>query len=385
MTAITMNNRYHKLLAEILSDAGIELNGPNPFDPQIHDERFYKRVINDGSLGLGEAYMVEWWDCKALDQFFDRILRAELEKQIPKNLTNLLIYLQARLTNPQSKSKASSNATKHYNLGNDFFKQMLDARMVYTCGYWKYASDLNEAQEHKLELTCKKLHLQEGMRILDIGCGWGSFVRYVTEKYPVQATGLNVSDPQLKEAKNQTKDLPASFIKKDYRQLAEKDGNFDRIVSLGMVEHVGRQNFRAFFEAASRVLKSDGLFLLHTIGSNQSTTTTDPWLNKYIFPHSLIPSLKQLTEAMEGLFVIEDLHNFGPYYDHTLMAWHENFEAYSKVKTLDRQFYRMWRYYLLCCAGTFRARKNQLWQLVLSPQGCLGGYTPVRSHNSGLP
>lgn len=375
-----MPSHYYQTLKRILGLAGITINGPELYDPQVHNDRFYKRVLSDGSLGLGESYMDAWWDCKALDQFFDRLLRAELEKQGARNLKTIFTYLKARIGNPQSIRKASKNATRHYNLGNDFFKQMLDPRMVYTCAYWKHAQNLGQAQEDKLALTCRKLHLRPGMQVLDIGSGWGSFLRYATEHYPVSATGLNVSEPQLKESEKQTEGLPVNYLKKDYRKLNKHDGLFDRIVSLGMVEHVGRQNYRAFFEAASRVLKEDGLFLLHTIGANQSANTTDPWLATYIFPHSLIPSLKQLSEAMEGLFVIEDLHNFGPYYDHTLMAWHQNFEAYSQSNpdSMSQQFYRMWRYYLLSCAGSFRARKNQLWQLILSPKGIRSGYEPVR-------
>jgi cyclopropane-fatty-acyl-phospholipid synthase len=380
-----MANSYHKHVSALLSKAGITPNGPEPHDPQVHDDQFYKWVMANGSLGLGESYMEGLWDCDALDDFFFRLLRAELEKVAPRSLSQVLRYLQARIFNLQSKGRATDNATQHYNLGNEFFRAMLDPRMVYTCGYWEHAQSLAEAQEHKLALTCQKLHLEPGMNVLDIGCGWGSFVRYVAEHYDVSATGLNVSQPQLKEARRQTQGLPVDFLDKDYRNLSKQDGPYDRLVSLGMVEHVGKQNFEAFFKAARRVLHKDGIFLLHTIGSNKSSKTTDPWLDRYIFKNSLIPSLKQLSEAMEGRFVIEDIHNFGIYYDHTLMAWYQNFEAYYKAhkERISNRFYRMWRYYLLCCAGTFRSRKNQLWQLVLSPYGCLGGYTPVRNHASG--
>ena len=379
-----MGNAYRSTLETLLGKAGITLNGSAHHDPQVHDERFYQWVLGKGSLGLGESYMEGYWDCQALDTFFCKLLRAKLEKTAPRSIAQGLQYLRARLMNPQSLKRAAANATRHYNLGNDFFRAMLGPRMVYTCGYWENAQTLAEAQEHKLALTCQKLHLQDGMHILDIGCGWGSFVKYATEHYSVKATGLNVSQPQLAEARSETQHLPVEYLEKDYRKLSQTDGPFDRLVSLGMIEHVGKQNFTAFFKAARRVIRTDGLFLLHTIGSNESRNATDPWLNKYIFPNSLIPSLKQLSEAMEGRFVIEDVHNFGPYYDYTLLAWHQNFETYCRQNpgALTQRFYRMWRYYLLCCAGSFRARKNQLWQLVLSPEGVLGGYSPVRSLRS---
>lgn len=372
-------NQYKQTIGKTLSQAGITINGDQRFDPQIHDERFYKRVMALGSLGLGESYMEGWWDCEQLDEFFNKLLQSEIEKYAPKNFKSLCAFLKARLFNPQSMGNSAKNATHHYDLSNEFFQAMLDHRMVYTCAFWKNASNLDEAQEAKLDLTCRKLHLEPGMKILDIGCGWGSFAHYAAEHYDVHVTGINVSENQLNHARKKGKGLNVSFRNQDYRTLDESE-SFDRIVSLGMFEHVGYKNFRSFFEAAKRCLKPEGLFLLHTIGSNISTTTTDQWLSKYIFPNSLIPSIKQIGNGMEGLFVMEDLHNFGVYYDPTLMAWYQNFvKNWDQFKhQFDNTFYRMWEYYLLCCAGSFRARKNQLWQMVLSPKGIDGGYEAVR-------
>ncbi len=375
-----MTSQYQKTISKLLSKAGLTLNGPNPYDPQVKDERFCKRVLAEGSLGLGEAYMEGWWNCEQLDEFFNKLLLAELEKTAPRNLRMVLTYLKAKVFNPQSIAKSKKNATEHYDLGNEFFKAMLDHRMVYTCGYWKYAANLDEAQEAKLDLICQKLHLKPGMKVLDIGCGWGSFAKYAAEEYGVHVTGINVSEEQLALARKSTEGLDVTFLNLDYRNLTESHGPFDRIVSVGMFEHVGYKNFRRFFEASLKVLRSDGLFLLHTIGSNESSTATDAWLSKYIFPNSLIPSIKQIGQALEGLFVTEDLHNFGVYYDHTLMAWYQNFvNNWQKFEqSFDKTFYRMWEYYLLCCAGSFRARKNQVWQIILSPKGIKGGYEPVR-------
>lgn len=375
-----MANQYKETIEQLFNVAGLTINGAQPYDPQIHDERFYKRVLAEGSLGMGESYMEGWWDCEQLDEFFNKLLRAKLEKSAPRNLKHFFFYLKARLLNPQSKGQSAKNATHHYNLGNDFFRAMLDKRMVYTCGFWKHAQTLDEAQEAKLDLACQKLYLKPGMKILDIGCGWGSFAKYAAENYDVHVTGINISEPQLALGRQSTEGLDVKFLNLDYRHLKEAHGPFDRVVSLGMFEHVGYKNFRTYFEAAKRVLKPHGLFILHTIGSNESTTSTDEWLSKYIFPNSLIPSIKQIGNATEGLFVTEDLHNFGVYYDNTLLAWYENFlENWEDFKAyFDDKFYRMWEYYLLCCAGSFRARKNQLWQIILSPEGREKGYEPVR-------
>lgn len=373
-------SQYRQLVADLLNKASLTLNGYQPWDPQIHDERFYKHVLSDGSLGLGESYMHGWWDCEQLDEFFNRLLRASLDKAAPRNAKTLLTYLKARLFNGQSLRQAAKNATHHYDLGNAFFKSMLDKRMVYTCGYWKHADNLDQAQEDKLDLTCRKLHLKPGMRILDIGCGWGSLAKFAAEHYDVHVTGINISEPQLQLARESAQGLDVQFLNKDYRNLTQDLGLFDRIVSLGMFEHVGYKNFRSYFEAAKRCLKKNGIFLLHSIGANESAISPDPWIAKYIFPNSKLPSQKQTHEAIEDLFVVEDLHNFGEDYDPTLMAWFRNFQAHwHKFKDyFDDTFYRMWTYYLLSCAGSFRSRKNQLWQMILTPGGLSGGYKPVR-------
>ncbi|MDH7528362.1 MAG: cyclopropane fatty acyl phospholipid synthase, partial [Ignavibacteria bacterium] len=254
---------------------------------------------------------------------------------------------------------------------------MLDKRMNYSCAYWKDATNLDEAQENKLELICKKLYLKPGMRVLDIGCGWGAFAKYAAEKYGVEVVGITVSKEQLKLAKELCDGLPVEIRLQDYREVNEK---FDRIVSIGMFEHVGYKNYREYFKIAAKNLKDDGIFLLHTIGSNISTKSTDAWTHKYIFPNGMLPSLAQISKTVENLFVIEDVHNFGADYDKTLMAWYNNFKNnWHKLKDkYGERFYRMWEYFLLSCAGAFRARKNQLWQIVLSKKGILGGYSSIR-------
>ena len=366
-----------KIIENLLVGTGITINGSNAYDPQIHNENFYSRVLRQGSLGLGESYMDGWWDCEKLDQFFHKFLVAELDNRVKKNWGILFKIAWNFVLNPGKKSQAFVIGERHYDLGNDLYRAMFDNRLTYTCGYWKDAKDLNEAQEAKLDLVCRKIGLKPGQKILDIGSGWGSFIGYAAERYGVSALGVTVSKEQKELADKLYKNLPVETRLQDYRDINEK---FDHVVSLGMFEHVGYKNYRAFMKVAHNALKEDGLFLLHTIGDNHSVRGTDPWIEKYIFPNSIIPSIKQIGKSIEGLFVMEDWHNFGADYDKTLMAWHKNFEAnWDKIKSnYNERFYRMWRYYLLSCAGLFRARKNQLWQIVLSKKGVAGGYKSIR-------
>ncbi len=370
-------DKLENTLAKILSLAGVKVNGNNPWDIRVHNEKFYRRVLTQGSLGLGESYMDEWWDCQKLDEFFYRILRSQIESKVKQNWRLLFKVLLARISNRQSKRRAFQIGEKHYDLANELFKNMLDQRMVYSCAYWRDAHRLDEAQENKLDLICQKLVLQPGMTVLDIGCGWGSFAKYAAEKYKVRVTGITVSREQVAFGKTLCKGLPVEIRLQDYRDVSDK---FDHIVSLGMVEHVGYKNYRAYMEVVHRCLKGDGLFLLHTIGGNKSVTSVDPWIDKYIFPGGMLPSIKQIGSAIEGLFVMEDWHNFSADYDKTLMAWHRNFDKNwpERKSNYDERFYRMWEYYLLSCAGSFRARRNQLWQIVLSKEGVPGGYRSIR-------
>jgi cyclopropane-fatty-acyl-phospholipid synthase len=361
----------------LLSPAGIAIDGDNPWDIKVKDNNFYTRVMTRGSLGLGESYMDGWWDCQRLDEFFYRVLRTDIESRVRKNWTIFISILRARVFNLQSRRRALQIGEKHYDTGNDLFINMLDKRLTYSCGYWRDAGTLDEAQENKLDLICRKLRLKPGMKVLDIGCGWGSLAKYAAEKYKVEVVGITVSREQVELARTICHGLPIEIKLMDYRDISEK---FDRIVSVGMIEHVGYKNYRTFMKLVCQCLQEDGLFLLHTIGGNESRTSVDPWVNKYIFPNGMLPSIKQLGGAIEGLFVMEDWHNFSADYDKTLMVWNSRFEdSWEKLRSnYDERFYRMWRYYLLSCAASFRARKNQLWQIVLSKHGVPGGYQSFR-------
>ena len=366
---------YKNTVEKILKSVDVEINGSRPWDLQIHDDRFYSRVLRGGSLALGESYMDGWWDCKALDQLSDKLLGGQIEKQVRASSPSFfLVLLRAYLLNPQSKKRAYIVGEKHYDVGNDLFSLMLDERMNYSCGYWRNAENLDQAQINKLDLICRKMHLKPGINVLEIGCGWGGFAKYAAENYGVSVHGVTISKQQVEFAQDSCKDLDVRIELKDYRELK---GQYDSIVSVGMFEHVGYQNYKNYMKVVHRCLKEDGLFLLHTIGRNQSGRATEPWINKYIFPNGMTPSAQQITAASEGLFVIEDWHNFGQDYDATLMSWNKNFQNnFDKLNdSYDDRFKRMWEYYLLMCAGTFRCRRNQLWQLAMSKSGIKGGYT----------
>jgi cyclopropane-fatty-acyl-phospholipid synthase len=372
-----MNAGYRNAAERILARAGMTINGVNPWDIRVHDDRFFRRAFVEGELGVGEMYMDGWWDSVRLDECMCRVLRLELENELQPGWPAVFRAIRGRVTNLQSRRRAFIVGKRHYDLGNDLFRRMLDKRMNYSCAYWDHAETLDEAQERKLDLICRKLLLQRGMRILDIGCGWGAFGKYAAERFGVSVVGITVSEQQVELGRTLCQGLPVEFHLMDYRNLT---GTFDRIVSVGMIEHVGHRNYRRYFEVARRALADDGLFLLHTIGGNRSVRSINPWTDKYIFPNGMLPSMAQLTRSIEGLFVMEDWQGFGQYYDRTLMAWHENFvSAWPALREkYDDRFYRMWEFFLLSSAGAFRARRNQVWQIVLSPKGIPGGYEPVR-------
>lgn len=364
-------------IENLLSKTDVKINGDRPWDVTVHDDRFFAYVLRHGSLGMGETYMSGWWDSEALDETIAKILRLDLQKLVQSNWDYMWPLIKATLFNRQSRAQADIVGKVHYDLGNNLYAAMLDKRMVYTCGYWKNAQNLDEAQEAKLDLICRKVGLRKGDHVLDIGCGWGSFVKFAAEKYGVSAVGITISEEQAELARENCKGLPIEIRVQDYRDVYEQ---FDRIISIGMFEHVGYKNYREYFTMAERCLKDDGLFLLHTIGSNYSVHGGDTWLDKYIFPNGMLPSISQIGKSIEKLFVMEDWHNFGTDYDKTLLAWYANFEkAWPALREkYGEHFYRMWRYYLLVCAGTFRARKAELWQIVLSKKGVMGGYASIR-------
>lgn len=366
---------YRYFMQKLLAGGGIEVGGSAPWDIQVHHHDFYKRVITRGTLGLGESYLDGWWSCEALDQFFFKAITAALHEKAPLPWLNKAAAVSSRLFNWQTKSRSGRVATEHYDAYSRIVLSFLDRYKQYSCGYFQETDDLDRAQERKLEMVCRKLALRAGDRLLDVGCGYGGLARYAAERYGCKVTGISNSREQLEFARAFCQGLDVDFVETDYRDLR---GSFTKAVSVGMFEHVGYKNYRAFMEVVHGCLEKNGLFLLQTIGGRTSVTRGDPWLLKYFFPNSMLPSLKQIAGASEGLFVLEDLHNFGSHYDLTLLAWHRNFVAAwpRSGGGLDERSFRMWEYYFLYFAGAFRSRMNQLWQVLFSKNGA--AVTPIR-------
>ncbi len=353
---------------ELLSRAGITVGGDAPHDLAVHDKRFYTRVLRDGSLGFGESYVEGWWDSAALDQTITKILAARLDALVRESWPMLAHVIRAKVLNLQSVVRAFEVGEKHYDVGNDLYEAMLDRRMLYTCAYWKDTSTLDEAQEAKLDLVCRKLALRPGMKVLDLGCGWGGFAKFAAESYGAEVVGYTVSKEQVALARTRCAGLPVQIHLADYR---EARGTYDAVVSIGLMEHVGYKNYVTYMELVERCLAPGGVAFIHTIGGNKSETAVEPWFHKYIFSGALLPSIAQLGAAMEERFSLEDLHNIGPHYDPTLMSWHANFEA-AWPRFADKygeRFRRIWRYYLLSSAAGARARYCQLYQIVMTRIG----------------
>jgi len=361
-------NKSETIIRTLLERAEIQINGSNPWDIQIHDNRVYDRILNEVEMGLGESYMDGWWDCQSLDQFIARVLDADLDSQINGNWRLKLDVLKARLFNLQSPNRAFKVGEQHYDLGNDLYQAMLDKRLNYTCGYWKDATTLDEAQEAKLELVCRKIGIKPGMKVLELGCGWGAFAKYAAERYGAHVLGITVSKEQVELGQKLCQGLPVELRLQDYREV---EGQYDAVISIGILEHVGYKNYHTYMQVVNRTLKDDGVAFIHTIGQNISGVNTNPWTNKYIFPNGMLPSIAQIGAAMEDFFVMEDWHNFGPDYDKTLMVWYSNFEgAWHELKNnYSERFRRMWHFYLLGSAGGFRSRRSQLWQIVMTKTG----------------
>lgn len=371
------------VLQSLAEKADIRINGDRPWDIQVHNDNLYRRVLGQGTLGLGEAYMDGWWDCERMDVMIEKALNARVAGRISGNLPTLLHVATQKLFNLQSVARAGIVAERHYDAERAMFETMLDPYMQYSCAYWRglpgeteAPTDLAAAQINKMELICRKLKLEPGQSVLDIGCGWGGLARYMAERHGVRVTGVTVSKEQLAYAGEHTAGLPVEFKLMDYRSL---EGRYDRVVSVGMFEHVGRKNYTAFMDVVRRCLKPEGLFLLHSIGSDGGGSGADPWLTKYIFPNGILPSTTSLMKAAAGRFIMEDWQNFGAFYDPTLLVWHENFEKGCREKAFhcDERMRRMYGYYLLSCAGASRVRGFQLWQVVFSPHGVPGGYERV--------
>ena len=360
---------------DLFASADIRFDGRRPWDIRVHDARFFRAVLAGGTLGFGESYMDGWWDCEALDEMCCRAIRARLEERVPVNLHTALAFASSFLLNLQTRRRARLVGRRHYDVGNDFFECMLDPSMQYSCAWFRDTNDLAQAQREKMDLICRKLGLEKGMSLLDIGCGWGGLARHASEHYGCRVVGITISEEQRRYGAELSRGLPVEIRLQDYREISEQ---FDRVVSVGMLEHVGPKNYRKYMRKVFETLRPGGVFVCQSIAANFSSHYPDPWVARYIFPNSMIPSATQVSKATEKLLVLEDVQNLGGDYEKTLKAWESNFRRswHRFASRYGETFYRMWRFYLLGCAGAFRARGLQLFQFVFSKGGIR--YLPSR-------
>jgi len=275
--------------------------------------------------------------------------------------------------NQQTKEKSTRVTKEHYDAGNDLYEAMLGRTMSYTCAYWKDAKTLEEAQTNKFDLVKRKLELKPGMKVADLGMGWGTAAAYMHEHGAAEVTGVSLSEEQVKWARDNLAKPGLTFIWSDYRDHCDNPavaGTYDRVYSIGMLEHVGFKNYRSFFDCVKRLLKPDGLALIHAIGEPDVVYASDPFLDKYIFPGAVMVPVSAASAAFEKFFILEDFQNFGFDYSLTLHEWDKRSKLYFKDHpgVYTEEFQRMWEYYLKMCEALFHLRINQLYQFVLSPR-----------------
>ncbi|MBV9159536.1 MAG: class I SAM-dependent methyltransferase [Candidatus Kaiserbacteria bacterium] len=390
---------FKHLVTQHFAAAGITIGGRSPWDMRLtpgREGRFYRRVALLHSLGLGRAYMDGDFECDDLVEMLARMINASLKRKqaklrksprwkwvftLPHTLPDAMIWLKLKTTNQQDIVRAQRVA-HHYNVGNTLYRIMLGASMAYSCGYWPGAHNLDDAQFAKYRHICKKSGLKAGMRVLEIGGGWGGLAAYAIENFGVEVVMVTISKEQHDYVREKYAKLieagKLTVLLEDYRKIPERypDEHFDRIFSVGMFEHVGPDNYEEYMRIAWLVLKRGGKFLLHTIvGSGHGP---DPFLWYYIFPGGVLPTEGQITEAARTYFVIEHMENFGYDYYKTTIAWRENFRAgwqqLLESGKYDERFRRMWEHYLASCAAVFRERRVQLQQWMLSKGGEPGGF-----------
>ncbi len=345
-------------------------NGEPLFVVRFNTEEALRRTLANRFLGFGESYMDGSLDVEGdWDRLFRMGLGAKFQHALPPVRT-LARFVMLRLQTRDTHRKARTNIMRHYDLGNDFYSLWLDRSMTYSCAYFATPdTPLEEAQTAKLDRICRKLQLEPGMTLLDVGSGWGSLVIYAAQHYGVRATGCTLSENQAELARRRIRDAGldgrVEIVLKDYRDV---EGTFDRWVSVGMAEHVGKGFIPRFIRHIAKRLRPGGLGLLHFIGKDK-TSFGDPWTLTYIFPGGYIPALPEVLQPMGWHDLrVADIENLRPHYALTLDRWHERFERHvGEIREMyDERFVRMWRLFLLSSAAGFRYGDTRVFQVLFS-------------------
>ena len=351
---------------DFLQQADIRVDGSRPWDIKICHPDFFKCIMQQGLLGLGESYMDGWWECERVDILIYKFLTGRLDEYLPIHLHNILNLFSAKLLSLKPDHVSLTSGNKEHEIGYDIFAVMLDNYMQYSCGLWREGTSLDEAQTAKLQMICEKLQLSPGMRILDLGCGWGGTAEYMARHYGVYVEGITDSTEQQKVAQARCRDLDVTIMLGDFHDCI--DDQFDRIISLGTLQNIELRNYQAFFKRIANSLNPDGRCLLQSIGKDQFVNHVGLWINKYIFPRGCLPSEEQIVRSTQPYLHIEDWINLGGDYDKTFMSWEKRInDAWPELKdNYSPRFKRMLDYYLCSCAGFLRAKKLNMWQMVFS-------------------
>jgi len=370
MTSSTDSMSAHVIAPEPAREA------PHLWGLKIDDASVRRGIARGGIVALGEAYERSEWDCDDLESFMYRVFTSAPPRLSRAAWARLILAaLDQRLFNRQRGRGAFDIGMKHYDLGNALFSSMLDESMSYTSGYWARAQTLAEAQEAKLDLICKKLNLQRGQRVLDIGCGWGNFAQFAATRYGARVTGVTVSKEQAALAREHCQGLPVDIRMQDYRAV---EGTFDHVVSIEMIEAVGRKNIPAFYKTVDRVLADGGRSVIQAISGDTLSRTSDRgldqyilWLLRYIFPDGYLPKARELIPSRGTNLQVDGWQRLTDDYPQTLRAWARRFnDNWDRLKdSYDEAFRRRWNFYLFGCAAAFRAGLVNVSQVVYRKHG----------------
>jgi len=344
----------------------------------IHDPTAIDDILGHPKLGIGESYMKQKWSCNNLYELLRRVIIKQDEVMAAlmtvSAMSKVLWWkVSSMIWNRQTIEHSTQNVSEHYNTGNDLYKEMLDPWMQYTCAMWTpETKNLQEAQLNKLHMIGEKLQLKPGMKVIDIGCGWGYLAHYLATVYDVEMVGVTISEEQQKEAMSHGwKNVDIRL--QDYRLIPEaENGTYDRVVSIGCIEHIGPVNFTTFFGKINDLMKPNGIALVHGILNGcqkKEPLQCMDWLDKYIFPGAIIPTVFQVINASHDFFLCHDYHEFGLSYEKTCNAWKERYLASfprldEKFKT--EEFKRMWLFYLDFCRAGFNTKNSLLGQFVFA-------------------